>query len=56
VEINRTLVFHPFMEILPPKQWPPWPVQDVADHRERIRSEVIPLGVKLKVAILSIDS
>jgi hypothetical protein len=48
VEINRTLVFHPFLETIPPKQWPPWPVQDATD-REPIRSEVIPLRLKLKV-------
>jgi hypothetical protein len=49
VEINITFCFPP----IPwgyPKRWPPWPLQDTTD-RERIWSEVILLGVKLKVAI-----
>jgi hypothetical protein len=53
--VNITFVFHPFLETTTYKQWPPLPVQDVTD-RERLRSEVIPLGVKLKVTILSIHS
>jgi hypothetical protein len=36
VEINRTIVFHPFTETIPPKQWPPWPVQDAADRERTI--------------------
>jgi hypothetical protein len=34
VEINRTFDFQPFLETIPPKQWPIWPVQDATD-RER---------------------
>jgi hypothetical protein len=36
-----------------PKQWPTWPVERKTVN---VRSEVIPLGVKLKVAVLSMRS
>jgi hypothetical protein len=50
VEINRTFVFHPFLETTP---------KAIANKTKLIvslRSEVTPLGVKLKVAVLSIHS
>jgi hypothetical protein len=54
VEINRTLVFHPFQETNPPSngQLGLFKMQLTMS----VRAEVNPLGLKLKAAILSIHS